>query len=63
MICPYNQKRKSGIVQWTQETENDGQTVSLQQIEYTDIIMQECPKEGCAVWYDGRCHYASASVD
>ncbi|MGM9649228.1 MAG: hypothetical protein ACI3XY_04585 [Butyricicoccaceae bacterium] len=61
MICPYNRKREVQVLQWTQNNENDD-IVSLQQIEKTDIAMMDCPKEGCAVWYGGRCHYAAVNL-
>lgn len=61
MICPYNRKRESQVFQWTQKSDEESQESSCQQITLTDIIMQECPREGCAAWYDGRCHYYQGS--
>lgn len=57
MICPYNRRNEIQASQsgysYNDENLNDasgGATV----ITFEPM---ECPKEGCAVWYDGRCHY------
>lgn len=62
MICPYNRKRQTTVLQWTQSNGDEGVT-DLQQIEKVDFCMMECPKEGCAVWHNGRCCYAIVNLD
>lgn len=62
MICPYNHKQQTTVLQWTQNNE-DEDTTALQQIEKVNFAMMECPKEGCAVWYNGRCHYAAVNFN
>lgn len=62
MICPYNRQRETQVLQWTQSND-DNENTNLQQIETTTFAMMECPKEGCAVWYDGRCHYAAVNFN
>lgn len=62
MICPYNRKRETLVLQWVQE--NDGEVnTNCQQIQSTEFVMMDCPKEGCAVWHDGRCHYAAVALE
>lgn len=58
MICPYNDKQHTTVLQWTQNSE-DEEIIHLQQIENINFTPMECPKDGCAVWYDGKCHYAA----
>lgn len=67
MICPYNRKSQKSVVQWVQTTEDgDGDkpaTTTLEQIDAVSFEMMTCPKEGCAAWYNGRCHYGAASIE
>lgn len=57
MICPYNRKAEKQVLQVTNEYDEDGKADSTQQITLCEFTMMECPKEGCAVWRDGRCCY------
>ncbi|MDO4175711.1 MAG: hypothetical protein Q4D42_13195 [Eubacteriales bacterium] len=57
MICPYNRKSQTTVLQWVQN--NEDEKSNCQQIENVTFDMMECPKEGCAVWYEGKCHYAA----
>ena len=57
MICPYNRKAEKQVLQVTNEYDEDGKNDSTQQITSWTYTMMECPKEGCAVWRDGRCRY------
>ncbi|MCD7805436.1 MAG: hypothetical protein LUH03_09925 [Oscillospiraceae bacterium] len=61
MICPYNVATKQTTLSWVQVTQEDDTgtpTTNLQQFDTDNYTMMECPKEGCAVWYDGRCHFS-----
>lgn len=61
MICPYNRKQQTTVLQWMQN--NEDESSNCQQVENVKFSMMECPKEGCAVWYNGRCHYASVNFN
>lgn len=61
MICPYNRKQEMLVLQWNQESDGEENT-NCQQLQRTEYTMLECPKEGCAVWHDGHCHYAAVSL-
>lgn len=63
MMCPYNRKKQTNVIQWVQEYNDDGQAESLTQISTDTFDMLECPRDGCAAWYHGRCHYAAVSLE
>lgn len=64
MICPYNRKTQRNVFQWEQTfDEATGNAKSCQQSTIDTFEMMECPREGCAVWYDGRCHYAAVNLE
>lgn len=56
MICPYNRKQESNVLQWLQSDRGDGLS-DCQQVETATFVMMDCPKDACAVWYDGKRHY------
>lgn len=64
MICPYNRKSETLILQWRQSNPppDEGRDTDCEQIQKTTFTMMECPQEGCAAWYNGRCHYAAISL-
>lgn len=62
MICPYNRKKQSAVLQWDQNDNGEGK-IDLQQIETVQFEMMDCPKEGCAAWHNGRCRYAAVSLN
>lgn len=62
MICPYNRKSELQVLQREQTTEEES-TTKCEQIDRFEFEMMERPREGCAVWYDGRCHYAAVNLD
>ena len=60
MICPYNRKSETQVLQWVQEEAVDATgSTQCQQITKTSFEMMECPKEGCAAWQEGKCRYAA----
>lgn len=64
MICPYNRRVETQILQWVQSNpaQEDEKDTDCEQIQRTVFTMLDCPREGCAVWYNGRCHYAAVSL-
>lgn len=60
MICPYNRRQELQVLQWEQNTEDS--IVKCEQVSRYTFQMLKCPREGCAVWYDGRCHYAAVDL-
>ncbi len=65
MICPYNVKKRTTVLQWVQTNQNgDGENdgVSCEQIETVSITMMDCPKEGCAVWRNGSCYFSGEII-
>ena len=52
-------------MQYTNELadEESGVIKGYQHIVKDTFRMMECPRDGCAVWRDGICHYASASMN
>lgn len=65
MICPYNRAEQTQIMQYTNELadEKSGVIKGYQHIVKDTFRMMECPRDGCAVWRDGICHYASVSMN
>lgn len=63
MICPYNRKTQTTILQWVQTTDENNDQTDLQQIETVSFAMMDCPKEGCGAWQGGRCRYAAVSLE
>lgn len=63
MICPYNRKSETLLLQWCQSNPmpDEGKDTDCEQLQKTTFTMMECPQEGCAVWRNGRCCYAAAS--
>ena len=62
MICPYMRKKETCIMQETYDPDDDGRNRMTQKVDSYEYTMLECPKEGCAVWFDGRCHYYADNV-
>lgn len=65
LICPYNRKAQTQVYQLVNEltSEETGFCKSTQYIMRDTFEMMECPQEGCAAWRDGRCCYASVSLN
>lgn len=45
MICPYNRKEQTTVLQWVQN--NEDESSNCQQVENVKFSMMECPEEGC----------------
>ena len=65
MICPYNRAGQTQVMQYTNELvdEESGIIRGYEHIVADAFTMLECPREGCAVWRDGRCCYAAVSLE
>jgi hypothetical protein len=63
MVCPYNRKNQTNIIQWKQEYNEDGQAYFLTQISKDSFELMDCKREECGAWHNGRCHYASVSME
>lgn len=65
MKCPYNRKSEIQVLQWSQEPYEDNENIlkSGEQITKTSFELMDCAKENCGAWYNGRCCYASVSLD
>lgn len=66
MICPYNRKSEINMQHFTQNFENEDApecVTSGQTVTKVNFELMECPKEGCAVWRDGKCCFAAAAND
>ncbi len=57
MMCPYNTETEITSIQWQDTPDNPDDGKGGDQSSITTYAMMECKKEGCAVWYDGACHY------
>ncbi len=57
MICPYNHIRVKEVTQTRYEYDEDGRNVLNETVQSISRNCLECPKEGCAVWRDGKCKY------
>ena len=56
MKCPYSEDKYSFqqiFFSYTEAGEVKTQTTK----EFDQYINRDCIKEGCAAWYEGRCHY------
>lgn len=56
MKCPYECKSKTEIETWEQTVE-DGHPTKGKTMRQFIFELEECKKEECGAWYDGRCHY------
>lgn len=57
MMCPYNTETEITSIQWQDTPDNPDDGKGGDQSSITTYAMMERKKEGCAVWYDGACHY------
>lgn len=53
MFCPYIRKyfTRAILINYDEDMIEQGSIVSEQ------YINEECKKEECGAWYDGKCHY------
>lgn len=56
MRCPYACKTKTEYETWDQ-TYDDEKPVKCETVRQYVFEWEECRKEDCGAWYDGRCHY------
>ena len=65
MKCPYNRKRETQVLQWTQDPfdDNDALLKGGEQITTTSFELMDCVKEECGAYYDGRCCYSGGNFD
>lgn len=59
MICPYNRRVQTQVYQLVNDLvdEENGVSRGNQYVLRDEFEMMECPREGCAVWRNGACHY------
>lgn len=52
-------------MQYTNELldEESGIIKGYQHVVKDSFKLMECPKEGCAVWRNGRCTYAAVNLE
>lgn len=63
MICPYNRRMETQVVQTTYTYDENGNNDSVQQITRTRFEMIECPRDACGAYQEGRCRYASVNME
>lgn len=56
MFCPYINKCETTVLIWESiKFDESGNAVAGHQTTQTDYTPEECAKEECAAWQDGRC--------
>lgn len=65
MKCPYNRKSETHYQRWVYDRWNEEcRTPSAcVQIDQNIFELEDCLKEECGAWQNGRCCYASVSLD
>lgn len=53
MFCPYVKRgwTRGTVISYNEEGQETGSIIS------ESYIIEECKKEECGVWHDGRCKY------
>lgn len=63
MKCPYNRSMETHIQGWTQNNDSENQKSRGVTIDQWYYEFQECLKEECGVYRNGRCCYAAVSLE
>lgn len=63
MICPYNRKSETTVVQWAEDPPDDNEVKSGQTITTSTFEPMPCAGQECGAWYAGRCRYAAVNLD
>lgn len=62
MKCPYNRKSETRYLYWTQECDEDSHAPSKgKQIDQYIFELEDCLKQDCGAWHNGRCCYTSVN--
>lgn len=57
MHCPYACKTKTEFESWYQTYNENGQVEKCITSRNYCFTYEECLKEDCGAWYNGRCNY------
>ena len=57
MRCPYACKAKTEYETNQYEYNEDGNPTTYKTVRQYVFQQEDCVKEECGAWYDGRCHY------
>nr|DAQ88057.1 MAG TPA: hypothetical protein [Bacteriophage sp.]DAT91959.1 MAG TPA: hypothetical protein [Caudoviricetes sp.] len=64
MKCPYNCKSETHYQRWVQEYDEDLRAPkACSQIDQHIFELDDCLKEDCGAWQNGRCCYASVNLN
>ena len=63
MKCPYNRKSEKHIQKWGQKANDEGIVTSGLIIDEWNFELADCLKENCGAYHNGRCCYASVSLE
>lgn len=63
MKCPYIRSVDTHIQGWTQSNDSDSQNSRGVIFDQWQYVQQDCLKDQCGVWRDGRCCYAAVSLE
>lgn len=63
MKCPYNRRSETHIMAYSQRSAHDPEISCCVQEDVWTFEQQDCIKQQCGVWRDGRCCYAAVSFD
>ena len=55
--CPYICKSKTETECWNQHPDDNGNVTKGITVRQYFFEYEECLKENCGAWYDGKCHY------
>lgn len=64
MKCPYNRKSETHYQRWTQKCDEDSQSPRTgSRVDQYIFELEDCLKEECGAWQNGRCCYASVNLE
>ena len=63
MKCPYNRKSEKHVQKWRQKPNDEGIVTSGVIADEWSFELDECEKENCGAYHNGRCCYASVSFE
>ena len=63
MKCPYNRKSETPYQCWAQKYDEGSQSPEGgSQIDQYIFELEDCLKQECGAWQNGRCCYASVNL-
>ena len=63
MKCPYNLKHETHIQCWGQRYDKNEQPFCGTTVDEYRFELADCLKDECGAWQNGRCCYASVSLN